>query len=60
MKFITWTTTSLHNTDDFCVMPPDVALKLARQLGFDTLEYSSLSPTEAESHMLEVNLLGGF
>lgn len=56
LKFITWTSTSMTESDQLCVMPPDLALKLAQHLGFDSLEYKTISAVEAEKHMLQVKI----
>lgn len=55
LKFITWTSTDLSAGDELCVLPPDVSIKVASELGFDSVEYSEISAVEAESHMLAVS-----
>ena len=64
MKFITWTSTDVPSCDseacqsdsseELCVLPPDISIKVATELGFDAVEYKEISAAEAEKHMLEV------
>ena len=64
LKFITWTSTDVPScdsgasqldfSDELCVLPPDISIKIATELGFDAVKYEEISAAEAEKHMLEV------
>ena len=56
LKFITWTSTDITATNELCVLPPDIAIKVAAKLGFSPVDYETLSAEEAESRMLNVCL----
>jgi len=59
LKFIAWTSCHLDSATQFCGLPPDSGIELARVFELDTTDYQAITVVSLEGHMADVRCRHG-